>query len=36
MLVGVTLAKTADLAVVLVVGWVALECRSESGRYEQI
>ena len=28
--------KTANPAVVLVVGWVALECRSQSGRYEQI
>ena len=35
-LVGATLAKTADHAVMLVVGWVALERRSESGRYEQI
>ena len=35
-LVGETPAKIADLAVVLVVGWVALECHSESGWYEQV
>ena len=32
---GAALAEFADHAVVLVVGWVALECHSESGQYEQ-
>ena len=35
-LVGATVVEIADPAVVLVVGWVALECHSESGRCEQI
>ena len=35
-LAGATVAEIADPAVVLVVGWVALECHSESGRHEQI
>ena len=30
LLVGTTAAKTADPAMVMVVGWVALECHSES------
>ena len=34
--VGAIWAKLADPAVVLVVGWVALECQSQPGRYEQI
>ena len=35
-LVVATPAKVADPAVVLVVGWVAREFHSESGRSEQI
>ena len=35
-LVGATPVKIADPAVVLVLGWEALECHSQFGRYEQI
>ena len=34
-LVGTTVVEITDPAVVLVVGWVALECLSLSGRCEQ-
>ena len=34
--VGAAQAKFADPAMVLVVGWLALECSSESGQFEPV